>query len=380
MQKYELDSFELSQAHLFFWDKLEKANWFLEQILSTLNEPLEGRLMQRLLGEPLSDGGQWDMVHNLVEKYGLVPQALYPDSFSARSSSVLNSLIFTKLREFALKLRWLAAEKSSCGSIEETVAYMETVKADMVRQIHSILVTTLGPPPAVDAEFTWEFVDRTGRARRVRTTPKAFARDIYTPKFGVTASDVAGMVSLVDDPRNPAMFPLEVERLGNVVGGRGVRYTNVDMATLKRACVAQLRAGIPVFFGCDVGKFSGRDSGVMDTALIDYTLGFGPAAGDMHAMSKQERLQAGESAMTHAMVLTAVHVDEKTGETVRWRVQNSWGEDAGSAGWFVMTDRWMDEFVYQAVIDSRFLSKQVRDVAKGNAIVLPLWDPMGSLA
>lgn len=205
-------------------------------------------------------------------------------------------------------------------------------------------------------------------------------QDIYTSQFGIRASDVSGMVSLVNDPRNPAMRLLTVDRLGNVIGGRGTRYINVEMGTLKKACVAQLRAGIPVFFGCDVGKFSARDAGVMDTALVDYSLGFGPDFGRLSAMTKKDRLEAGESAMTHAMVLTAVHVDGKTGNTVRWRVQNSWGEDVGSAGWFVMTDEWMDEYVYQAVIDSRFLSKDVRDVVKGEPIVLPLWDPMGSLA
>lgn len=117
---------------------------------------------------------------------------------------------------------------------------------------------------------------------------------------------------------------------------------------MKQACVSMLKAGHPIFFGSDVGQFSNR-AGIMDTSLIDYELGFNITLG----LSKAQRLMTGESAMTHAMVLTAVHVDEKTGKSVRWRVQNSWGTDAGVEGWFVMSDAWMDEFVYQAVVDPR---------------------------
>jgi len=147
------------------------------------------------------------------------------------------------------------------------------------------------------------------------------------------------------------------------------------MATMKAACIAMLKAGLPIFFGSDVGKFSERSRGVMDTDLVDYELGFNVKLG----MSKRERLMTGESAMTHAMVLTAVHVDEQ-GKSVRWRVQNSWGKDIGVEGWFVMSDKWMDEFVYQAVVEPRFVSKEIRDVLGQEPKVLPLWDPMGALA
>jgi bleomycin hydrolase len=311
------------------------------------------------------------MVYNLVEKYGLVPQVLYPDSFNAKSSGIINSIIFTKLREGALKLRAMRERA------DVTAQTLSNIKARMVKEIFTILTLTLGPPPSVDAEFTWSFVDKTGKAREVRTTPKAFAADIYSSDFRVTSSTIASMVSLVHDPRNAPLSLMTVDRLGNIVGGRGITYINVDMATLKAACVASLRAGFPVFFGSDVGKFSNSVSGIMDLDLIDYELGLGVS---LLGMDKAARLRTGESQMTHAMVLTAVHVDEASGATVRWRVQNSWGATAGTKGYFVMSDAWMDEFVYQAVVDPRFLSKEVLDVLKTKPIVLPLWDPMGSLA
>ncbi|OIW31218.1 peptidase C1-like family protein [Coniochaeta ligniaria NRRL 30616] len=383
MRKYNLEAFELSQAYLFFWDKLEKSNWFLEQVLDTAGEELDGRLVQHLLREPISDGGQWDMVFNLVEKYGLVPQALYPDSWNAMNSGVVNSIVISKLREYAVVLREMVGREGV------SVEMVRERKTAMVREIHKILTLTLGPPPGAEEEFVWEFVDSEGKARSVRATPRGFARDIESEGRGVwpaagrkevriTREGIAGMLSLVHDPRHEGLTHLSVDRLGNIVGGRGVRYVNVDMATLKAACVKQLEAGIPVFFGCDVGKFSDSNGGVMDLDLFDYEVGFGIKVMGRGEKKKAERLRTGESQMTHAMVLTAVHVED--GKPVRWRVQNSWGEARGEKGWFVMSDAWMDEFTYQAVIDPRFVEDKVRDVLDQEPVVLPLWDPMGSLA
>ncbi|OPB41650.1 hypothetical protein A0O28_0083700 [Trichoderma guizhouense] len=371
MKRHNLASFELSQAYLFYWDKLEKANWFLEQIVETAKDDLDSRVVQRLLGDLISDGGQWDMVYNLVEKYGLVPQSLYPDSWNAQNSSILNSIIKTKLREFALQLRDLVNGTPIPPSV------ISAYKVYMIQEIALIMTLLLGQPPKPTEEFTWQFLDKDGKAREVKTTPKAFSKDIYSSEFRVTSDVITSMISLVHDPRNDTLKKLTVSRLGNIVGGRDITYVNVEMDTLKSTCVKMLKAGLPIFFGCDVGKFSDRVAGIMDLDLFDYEAGINTG---LKGMTKAQRLQTGESLMTHAMVLTAVHVDEKTGKPVRWRVQNSWGTAAGDKGWFVMSDAWMDEFVYQAVVDPRFCSKEVRDVLKQEPIVLPLWDPMGSLA
>ncbi|KAI1307540.1 peptidase C1-like family protein [Xylaria venustula] len=380
MQKYNLDSFEISQAYLFFWDKLEKANYFLENIIDTVDEDLDGRLVQRLLADPVSDGGQWDMVYNLVDKYGLVPQALYPDSWNAMSSSTVNYVVVGKLREYALVLRNILKKSTSARRVE----LLRATKERMMREIHAILTLTLGPPPRNDQAFEWNFVDKYGKACTVRKTPLDFARDITVSVpgsgFRISNDAIKAMVSLVHDPRHEPLSLMTVDRLGNIVGGRGITYINVNMRVLKEACVRTLKAGVPVFFGSDVGKFSDRLAGIMDLDLVDYNLGFNVDMYAANAMDKAGRLRVGESAMTHAMVLTAVHIDEKTGAPVRWRVQNSWGTDVGDKGWFVMTDEWMDQFVYQAVVDPRVLSKEVTDVLKKEPLVLPLWDPMGSLA
>jgi len=371
MKKHNLKEFELSQAYLFFWDKLEKANYFLEQIIDTTTEELDGRLVQELLKAPVSDGGQWDMVANLVSKYGLVPQVLYPDSYNAMNSSAMGSLITTKLREDALILRSIATSKS-----KDTGSALAHAKAKMMQEIHCILTLMLGPPPKPDAKFAWEYYDANEKYHKVSKTPLDFAGELSSPSVirSIGGANVNELFSLVNDPRHSYGQLLTVDRLGNVFGGRPITYVNVDMDTMKKATIAMLKAGLPVFFGSDVGKFSNSTSGIMDTALYDYSLAFNVSLN----MSKSQRLRARESAMTHAMVMTAVQVED--GKSVRWRVQNSWGETAGEKGWFVMSDKWMDEFVYQVVVDPPFVSKEVRDVLQTKPLTLPLWDPMGALA
>jgi bleomycin hydrolase len=309
------------------------------------------------------------MVYNLVTKYGLCPQVLYPDSFNAKSSSVINNLITTKLREDALKLR---------NMVNKSSASIAAAKEKMLREVHLILCLTLGPPPSPNSDFTWSYFDKFGKAQELKTTPLDFAKELSSSySIRVTGFDVDASFSLVNDPRHEYYTHLTVSRLNNIFSpkSRPITYANVSMPTIKAACISMLQAGLPVFFGCDVGKFSDSDSGIMDPSLIDYELGFNVRLG----MSKAQRLMTGESAMTHAMVLTAVHLD-KDGNSVRWRVQNSWGPESGSDGWFVMSDKWMDEFVYQAVVEPRFVSREVRDILKKDPIVLPLWDPMGALA
>ncbi|KAK0260620.1 bleomycin hydrolase [Friedmanniomyces endolithicus] len=358
-QKYDIKNFELSQAYLFFWDKVEKANYFLTSLLDTAEEyDVDSRLVSALMASPVGDGGQWDMIVNLVAKYGIVPQTLYPDSWNAQNSSTMDRLLTTKLREDGLKLRAMRKDGASDVDIADT-------KEGMMQDVVRILTLCLGPPPAADEKFTWEYTTTKHQVKTASLTPLDFAASTEVKKF----------ISLVNDPRNPYNRLLTVDHLGNVYDGRPITYVNVSAQTLKQACVAMLRKGLPIFFGSDVGKMSDSQKGIMDTALVDYDLGF-----DVQLeMTKAQRLLTGESQMTHAMVLTAVHLDQE-GKPVRWRVENSWSVAAGTEGYFVMSDAWMDEFCYQAVVDPAVVSKEVRDVLSQKAKVLPLWDPMGALA
>lgn len=384
MKRYNLSDFELSQSYLFYWDKLEKANWFLEQMIETAGPfDLDDRLVQTLLSDPVSDGGQWDMVANLVKKYGLAPQGLYLDRYSAMSSSKMDWLITVKLREQALILRELTRSGSGKSHSQPVhPAVLAATKEKFMQEIHSVVTICLGPAPDPEDRFTWEFYDADGKFRHVELTPKEFAESLSTKQAIQACGGVnvlEGLFSLVNDPRNDYNRLLTIDRLGNVVGGQPITYVNVDMDTIKTAAISMLKAGYPIFFGCDVGKFSDSASGIMDLDLYNYPLALNNLTFGT-GMSKAARLQTGESSMTHAMVITAVHVDEATGKPIRWRVQNSWGENAGDKGWFVMTDAWMDQFVYQVVVDGRFVGREVREVLGQVAKVLPRWDPMGVLA
>jgi bleomycin hydrolase len=235
MNRYHLADFELSQAYLFYWDKIEKANFFLEQIVATAGLDLSSRLVQTLLQDPVTDGGQWDMVANVVRKYGLVPHVLYPDPVNAQASAKMDWLVTAKLREHALRLRSLVSKSSREGAMDAAVA---RAKDEALREIHALVTLMLGPPPRPDEEFVWEFDDAvSGRARRVVDTPRGFAEKAFAmAATRRTEVDPTSMISLVNDPRNEFGRLMTVDRLGNVVEGRPITYVNVDMK-VSRVCL-----------------------------------------------------------------------------------------------------------------------------------------------
>ncbi len=360
-EQMNLEDFELSQSYLFFWDKLERANYFLENVLKTLDEPKDGRLIAWLMANPVEDGGQWDMFVNLVKKYGVVPKQAMPETESSGASSIMNDRLTQKLREFACRLR----EANDGG---EKLEALKARKSQMVSDIYRILCIHLGEPPS---EFLWQW----------RTKEKVFHRDgtitpqqFYEKHVGI---DLDAMACLIHCPTDatPLNALYTVNYLGNVVGGRETRYLNVDLDTMKRAAIAQIKDERPVWFGCDVGKLFDRDLGLMDIDLYDYDALYSVP----FTLTKAERLDYGASVMTHAMVFTGVDLDEE-GLAQKWRVENSWGDKNGEKGFMVMTDRWFDEFNYEVVVDRKYLAPAVLAILDSAPIDLPPWHPMGALA
>ncbi|KAJ6475258.1 peptidase C1B bleomycin hydrolase [Mycena vitilis] len=372
MRKLKLDDFQLSQSYLFFYDKLNKANFYLENSIALADRPLDDRVVNFLAGDLISDGGQWDMVVNLVENYGIVPQSVYPESTHSSLSGPLNALLKTKLREHALILRRAHANlRAQAFSQEAIIRALRLKKEDLMKEVYTIMTATLGVPPSPDEMFVWDYYDADGKPGHWEGTPKeyfkAFASKPYSP---------LDSFSLINDPRNEYSKLYTVDKLGNVVGGRAVLYVNTEIENMKSTVVKMIQAGVPVFFGCDVGKFSSSVDGIMDPALFEYENAFDITLG----LTKAERLQVNESAMTHAMVISAVHLDTD-GNPVRFKVENSWGPDAGNKGYFVMTSAWFDEFVYQVVVPRALAPKDLLKVYDGgDAVVLPCYDPMGALA
>ncbi|KAF8971106.1 bleomycin hydrolase [Flammula alnicola] len=345
------------------------------QLSQNADLPIDDRLISHLSGDLISDGGQWDMVVNLIENYGLVPQSVYPESTHSSLSSPLNALLKTKLREHALILRTLADTLRGAHVKEETViATLRAKKEELIREVYNIMTATLGVPPNPNKRLVWEYVDVDEKVGRWEGSPKDFFEQFASKPFSPLES-----FSLINDPRNEYSKLYTVDKLGNI----GVadpffsKDVNTEIENMKATVVKMIKAGQPVFFGCDVGKFSDRDVGIMDTDLFEYENAFDIKLG----LSKADRLQIGESAMTHAMVISGVHLDP-TGKPVRYKVENSWGETAGKEGYFIMTDAWLtSKFVYQVVVPKALAPRELVQVFEaGEKIVLPPWDPMGSLA
>lgn len=361
MHKLNLEHFELSQNYTLFYDKLEKANYFLESILETLDEPTSGRVIAHLLQAPLNDGGQWDMLCNIVEKYGVVPKDAMPETFCSSSTWEVTSYMTRKLRGYACALR----EGYAAG---QSVDQLRAQKEEMLGVIYDMLCIAFGQPPKT---FTFEVRDKDKKfIRETGLTGKSF----YEKYVGWDLSDYVSLINATTADK-PFHKTFTVKLLGNVKEGRPVKYLNLPIDDLKQAAIRQMQDGQPVWFGCDVGKCSIRDGGIMDLDVLRPDQLFGTD----FPMTKAQRLDYGDSLMTHAMVFQGVNLDDN-GKPTRWRVENSWGKEAGVDGYYVMSDDWFTEYTYQVVVHKKYLTEAQAAELDQAPIELEPWDPMGSLA
>uniref|UniRef100_A0A182JF13 Bleomycin hydrolase n=1 Tax=Anopheles atroparvus TaxID=41427 RepID=A0A182JF13_ANOAO len=368
IKQYNLDEFEFSQAYLFYWDKIERANYFLNNVVDTAKrgETVDGRLVSFLLSDPTCDGGQWDMLVNLINKHGLMPKKCFPESYSCEASTRMNSVVKSKLREYAKDLRKLIDDGASDDEVKERIK-------QQMNEIYNIVGICLGIPPE---KFTWEYYDKSKKYLTIGPIrPIDFYEKYVKPYFNVDDK-----VCLVTDPRSSNLYgrSYTVDCLGNVVGGRPVLYNNQPVELLLDLVTKALKFGEPVWFGCEVNKRFAGKQGIEDLDVHDFKLVFGVDI--QTTMDKADRLLYGESMMTHAMVFTGVSVDPNSQKPTKFRVENSWGEDRGEKGYLIMTAEWFKEFVFEVVVDRSIVSQDVLDVFDLPPIVLPAWDPMGTLA
>jgi bleomycin hydrolase len=355
-----LKEFEFSQNHLLFWDKLEKANHWLEAILDTADRDVDDRTVAQLLATPAEDGGQWNMFVALVHKHGLVPKALMPETHSSSKTSSMNKAIALLLRRGAAVLRARAAAGDSADQLREA-------KQAILTDVHRVLSIHLGTPPE---RFAWQWTDKEkGFHRDPETTPQEFAARYV----GLPLEDY---VCIVHDPResNPVGQTYTVEYLGNVVGAPPVVYLNVEMTLIRELAMASLSDGEPVWFGCDTDQMSNTELGYWDAALYDLP---GVYRTDL-SLDKADRLLHHETLMTHAMLFTGVDIVD--GRPRRWRVENSWGSDKADKGFWTMNDNWFGEHVFEIAVRRDALPESLRAAFDASPVVLPAWDPMGALA
>lgn len=358
MNKMGLKEFEFSQNYAMFWDKIERANYFLEAVIGTAGRDADDRTVAYLLDSVANDGGQWNMFVALVNKHGLVPKAVMPETHSSANTGRMNSVLRNVLRQGAKSVR-----EASARGVEEA----RTEKADVLRVIYRVLCIHLGTPPD---RFDWQWSDKDRAFHRDGVlSPQEFAaRYVQLP-----LDDYA---CLVHDPRSssPTGRTFTVDYLGNVLGAPPVTYLNVDMPVIKEITVRTLQAGEPVWFGCDVGKMMSNDYALWDAGLYDLASVYDTA----FTLGKADRLVYHETQMTHAMLFTGVDVLD--GVTRRWRVENSWGADKGKDGFYTMNDSWFDEYVFEIAARRDLIPEELQRALGTDPIVLPAWDPMGALA
>lgn len=359
--RYNLKNLEFSQNYFMFWDKMEKSNYFLESILRSANEPRDGRLVMHLLSDPIQDGGQWHMFVNLIQKYGVVPKSEMPETFQSSQSMRMNRMITRKLRGFANDLRKAIQDGAQSDNLQ-------LMKDEMMSVVYQMLTISLGTPPD---SFDWQIRDKDKEFYRFENlTPQSFFNDHVR-------LNLDDYVCLIDCPMSDKKYQetYTVDYLGNVIEGEMIRYLNLPVERLKESAAASIKDDNPVWFGCDVGKHFNRNLGVMDLDIFDFELFYNTD----FPMTKAERLEYGDSQMTHAMLFTGVDLDKEK-KTRKWRVENSWGDKYGDKGYDIMTDPWFDEFTYEVVVHKDYITEEELAIYQREPVSLKPWDPMGALA
>lgn len=344
---------EFSQDYLFFYDQLEKANLFLQGVIDTGKQPIDDLRVQFFFKTPIGDGGTFCGVADLAEKYGLVPMAVQPETYSAESTSRMAAIIKSKLREQGLQLRKMIADGKKPADIQKA-------KTEALSQIYGMLVMTLGEPVK---EFTFAFKNKDGK--QVTETKKYTPKSFYQEVVGGPINDTFIMV--MNDPRRPYYKTFEVEYDRHTYDGHNWKYLNLPMDDIEQLAIASLKDGRKLYSSYDVGKQLDRKRGYADTENFDYASLFNTTFG----MTKAERISTFDSGSTHAMTLTAVDLDAN-GKARKWKVENSWGASWGQQGCLIMTDRWFREYMFRLVVDKQYVSaKLLKDYEQKPTMVMP---------
>ena len=353
IDKYDLPGMEFSQSYLFFYDQLEKANLFLQGVIDTRKLPFEDRQVDWLFSNPLSDGGQFTGVSNLITKYGLVPAEAMPETYQANNTSQMANLLKLKLREFGLELR--AAAKARPAELQE-------MKVRQLSEIYRMLALCLGEPVK---EFEWTRCDRDNNiVSRATYTPMGF----YQEFIGEDLEN--NYVMIMNDPTREYGKVYEIDYDRHVYDGHNWLYINLPVERIKEMAIASIKDNVAMYFSCDVGKFYNSKKGTLDIANFDYASLMGVTFG----MDKKQRVQTHASGSSHAMTLIAVDIVD--GEPVKWMVENSWGPASGYKGCLIMTDEWFGEYMFRLVVEKKYVPEDVLKMLDQEPVMLPAWDPM----
>ncbi|MBQ3043470.1 MAG: C1 family peptidase [Alistipes sp.] len=353
IDEQQLPSMEFSQNYLFFYDQLEKCNLFLQAVIDTRHLPMEDRQVEWLFKNPLSDGGQFTGVSNLIMKYGVVPSNVMPENYQSNNTTQIANLLKLKLREYGLALR---AQKDRRAPI--------ALKMEMLQEIYGMLVRAFGEPPV---EFEWTRCDSDGNPVETKLyTPKSFYEEYFG---GIDLEE--DFVMVMNDPTREYYKVYEIEYDRHVYDGDNWVYLNLPIDEVKALAIASIKDNTAMYFSCDVGKFLDSKRGMLDIANFDYE----SLMGVEFPMNKEERVRTFASGSSHAMTLIAVDLDDE-GNAKKWMVENSWGAESGYKGNLIMTDEWFEEYMFRVVVDKKYIPEATLRLLNQKPIMLPSWDPM----
>jgi bleomycin hydrolase len=351
--KFNLKSFEFSEAYLFFWDKLDKANYFLETIIETRDRDIDDRELQAFLDNPIPDGGWWNYVVNLIEKYGVIPKPLMPETVSSSKSNLMNKTLFTLAKQDAVELRAMAGQGKSENSLRDR-------KMEMLQDFYRVLVLYFGIPPQ---SFTWRIEDKDGKLIEKKYTPAEFYKEAVN-------LDLSQYEILCNYPSFPLNDYYQVNFCTNMAEKPDMSFINLDAEKLKKYALASLTNKTPVWFGADVGWQMERDLGIMAADIYDYSALFSIK----DEMNKADRIRYRVSNANHAMVF--VGADTANGQVLKWRVENSWGSEKGNKGYWTMYDSWFDKYVFTVIIEKKYLKTEDLKILDRKPKRIPAWDPL----
>ncbi|MDH6534624.1 aminopeptidase [Parabacteroides sp. 52] len=353
--QYNMGEFKFSPNYSFFWDQLEKANLFLQGIIDTRDKPMDDRMVEWLFKNPLSDGGQFTGVFDILTKYGVVPADVMMETNSSDNTGRMSNLIALKLKEYGLQLRAQAAQGEKLGNLDKK-------KVEMLSTIYRILVLNLGEPPV---DFTWTRYDAKGKPVETKEyTPLSFFQEYIG---GDIANDY---ILLMNDPTRDYYQLYEIDFDRHRYDGKNWTYVNLPIEDIKEMAIASIQDSTMMYFSCDVGKFFDRERGILDVNYYDY----GALLGTSFGMNKKERIQTFASGSSHAMTLMAVDLSAE-GKPKKWMVENSWGPGANN-GHLILTDEWFNEYMFRLVVEKKYITEKVKEVLQQKPVRLPAWDPM----
>lgn len=368
INKHGLGKFELSQCYLFFYDQLEKSNLFLQGVIDTRKLPFDDRMVDWLFQNPLSDGGTFCGVADLVQKYGVVPKEVMPETYAANNTRDISSLLKLKLREWGLELREMGngtKVKIADRAINER---LEKRKVEMLAEVYRLLTLAYGVPPT---EFTYTLRNSADKVISTKQyTPQSFYAELWQGEEDL----YDGYIMVMNDPLREYYKTYQIDYDRHTYDGHDWVYLNLPADEIKPMAIASLKDSTAMYFSCDVAKFLNRTNGTLDLRNFDYESLLGTTFG----MDKRQRVMTHASGSSHAMTMVAVDVDTTQTDLKvnKWMVENSWGASSGYQGHLIMTDEWFDNYMFRLVIGKRYADQKYLDMLKQKPIMLPAWDPM----